>query len=565
MNLFKLSTTLSSLVLSGGILYTYTTGNVYSGLSYSVLVAAAMLLFSAWYSSDGPTSSITPYVASIVALAVLYRTYLFSYPMGLIGTDPYTYAYQIERTMRAGSVDAIQLSFYSDASAFISFSAMFGLMSGLPAPETLIIYPAIVGTVIVLAAVVLTTYVVPGRGLREGVIAGIIATVATATIHHAYVPVAQTLAVVLWGFFVFLSVRYYEFRSKRAFLLAVLALIALVSTHKLPLLIVFATLATFVSFTGIREVARRRRQRKFTRLSRTHRFGLTLTLLSAMFLYFQWAYVTDFIIAVVSTATAVFSTGTSVSPPLATPTAAVEPQSEAVGILLRRAHGLVLLPIGGLAWLFVLYDRRTVPAALILLSASAASIGFLVLSAFNPGTTSTSSPLRYLFFVEPVLIPIVAAVLGRVSVRRWAGVLSLALVVVLLISQVYSVPAIPDHPGGPREYLTTQEIEGKEFGYTHAAGPIYADWYLTVAGPQQGTNIDDPQQYRSLEGQLLNGTVAGRGYEYIVLRTNVDIYRTKIGLWQLTWNPEATLDESYSRVYANGDLSLYANASASTN
>jgi len=569
MRTFKICIILSSLALSGGVLYTYATGQLYSGFSYGMLIATSLFLSFVWYSVDGTASSARPYIAAVVVLAVLYRTYVFLYPAGFIGSDPSLYAQQIEQTMQAGSTSAIELLFYSNVSAFISLPAMFGLMSGLPAAETLVIYPVFTGVVFTLAAVVLTRYLVPKGRSREGAIAAVVLSITTATTFYGYVPIAQTLAVALWAVLIFLSIQYYVFSSKRAFVLATLTLTGLAFAHKLPLPIVFVVLVALVSLIGLRETTTRGIGEKLRRHDRSgsvspvrsQHFGVTLVMLSAIFLYFQWAFVTSFVVSVASTIATVLSTGPSVSPSLAAPTAAVAPQSEVVGILLRRAHGFALLSIGGLAWLFVVYLRRTALGALVLLVSSAVSVGFLFVSAFNPGTSSTSNPLRLVFFAEPVLVPIIAAVFGRVSLRRWIGALSAVLVVVLLVSQVYSATAVPDHPGGPREYLTTQEIEGKEFGYTYTDDPIYTDWYLTVTGPREDIDTEEPLQYRPLEEALLNGTVTERGYEYVSLRTNVDIYRTRDGSWRLTWNPETTLDGSYSRVYANGDLSLYANAS----
>jgi hypothetical protein len=568
MRTFKISAILSLWLLSAGIAYTYVTGNIYSGLSYSVLLTVAILLFAIWYSSDTSASSTAPYVVFVVLLAVLYRSYVFSFPAELIGLDPYTYARQIALIMQTGSTDAVELFFYSDASAFMIFPAMFGLMARLPASETLVVYPILIGVVVPLGTLVLTTYLVSGRGWREGGTAAVIAVVATATVYYGYVPIAQTLAIIFWSVFLYLSVRYYEFESKRAYVLAIVMLVALSFTHKLPLLIVFAMLVALASFVGLRRVvtkglraiAKRRGRLEISSFARNQRFGLTLTMLSGVFLYFQWAYVTDFIIAVTMTVVAVFSGGTAVSPTLATPTAAVAPQSELVGILLRRTHGLALLLVGSVAWLVVLRNRRSIPAALVVLVGSAVTVGFLFLGAFNPSSSSTSSPLRFLFLVEPVLIPIIAAVFGRVSIRRWTGVLSLGFVVLLLVTQVYSVPAIPDHPGGPREYLTAEEIEGEEFGYRYATEPVFTDWYFTAASPQLRASAEAPRQYRSFNQRLLNGTIPEQNYEYIALRTDVDIYNTQRGLWRLTWNPEATLDGTHSRIYANGGVALYKNA-----
>jgi len=566
MRKLKLGVVLAFLLLSAGILYTRATGRLYPGLNTGVFLSAAVLLICGWYDSDTNVRSVAKlYFVPIVLLAALYRMYTFSFPASLVGIDPSGYALQISKVIATGTTNSISYNFYSDVSLSIAFPAMFGLMAELPGPEALVIYPIAMGVLIPLSIASLTFQISSRRKLRKGIVAAVIATVATVSVRFAFWPIAQTLGILYWSILLFLVVRYYQIRSKRTALLAIVFLTVLTFTHKLPLLIVSLVLAVLASVLWVREIMKRRYRSEREVGSLRRPFGAVIGLLSGVFLLLQWTYVTSFISTVVfDTANILLSDAASVAPPppSTVPTAAVAPNPGLVGILSRRAYGLVLLPLGGLAWLYLLYTRRGKPSIRVLLVSLVVPVvllGLSVLTGDSSSSSATPQPDRLFSFMEPVLIPFTAAVLERVSVRRWISALSVVLLVVVLVSQAYSVQVAPDHPDAPRKYLTSSEVQGKEFGYRYIDSRVHTDWYFTIAGPSgpARSDIRDRRRYQAVEETLLNRTLTRQGYEYVAYRTGVEIYRTSSGPWRLIWDPERRLNEEYSRVYTSGGLSIY--------
>ena len=566
MRKLKIGVVFAFLSLSAGILYTHATGRLYPGLNTGMFLSATVLLICGWYDSDTNVRSVAKlYFVPIVLLAVLYRTYTFSFPATLVGIDPFGYALQTSRVIATGTTNSISYNFYSDVSLSIAFPAMFGLMAELPGPEALVIYPIAMGVLIPLSIASLTFQISSRRKLRKGIVAAVIATVATVSVRFAFWPIAQTLGILYWGILLVLIVRYYRIRSKRTAFLTILFLIALTFAHKLPLLIVSLVLATLASVLWVREVVKRRYRSERGVGSLRQPFGAVIGILSGVLLLLQWTYVTSFIstVAFRAVSTLLGKTTSVAPPPVSTvPTAAVAPSPGIIGLLSRRAYGLVLLPLGGLIWLYLLYyqrDKQSIRVLLVSFVVPVVLLGLGIVTGDSSSPSAAPQPNRLFSFMELILIPFTAAVLERVSVRRWISALSVVLLVVVLISQAYSVPVAPDHPDTPRKYLTSSEVQGKEFGYRYIDSRIHTDWYFTIAGPSSPARSDirDRRRYQAVEETFLNRTLTKQSYEYVAYRTDVEVYQTSSGPWELTWDPERSLNEEYSRVYTSGGLSIY--------
>ena len=566
MRALKLGLSLSSIVLSVGILVTHATDSLYPGLTFGVLFSSLILLLTA-FDASLDRFSMRSCLAAVLVLSIAYRTYVFLFPASLVGLDPFSYAIQVQRVMERGTTSAIEFFFYSKAPLSIVYPAMSGMLAGLPASESLIVYPIFIGVLVPLSVAVLTISIASRDTFHKAILAALLAATALVSVHYAYWPIAQTLAVAYWCVFVVLLSRYYEVRSKRSFFLAAILLIALSFTHKLPLLVVSSALLLLASSSMIQKIIKKTFPNETANTFNRRPIGLLFAALSGTILLVQWSYITEFIIAVVRIGIGILVNEPTVSPPLTDthPAAAVTPLPGILGVLVRRGHGLVLIPIAGLAWFYIIYTRGDNSTAKVLLASSAVSMALLGLVVINTGDTSEgpSNPGRLLFFAEPLLIPFIAAVFGRMSprrlfdripVRRVAATLSTALLVFVIVSQVYSGLAVPDFRDTPRMYLTAQEVDAKEFGHEYIEGPIHTDWYYTTTVLQPGGQRN---QYREADKELLNANLTEKGYDYIAYRRGVDVYPTSVGPWRLTWKPESELDSRYDRVYTDGGVLTY--------
>ena len=570
----KVGTALSFLVLSGGILYTHATGRLFPGLSAGVLLSAAVLLLAFSYDHHTKSgSSLRHYLWPVVLLSVVYRSYIFLFPATLVGVDPISYAAQVGRVMRTGTAGAITFNFYSDVSFSITLPAMFGLMSDLSAPEALVIYPLLMG--------VLTPLVVADLTLRAGsrdlvwkaFIAALLGAVATVLTRFSYWPIAQTLGMAFWMLFLVTTVKYYEIRSKRTFLLIMLIFIGMTFAHKLPLLIVFAALSALVLVTATVRVLERRGGTETIKRPQ----GVIIGMLAGTLMLTQWAYLTRFIRSVLLKAVGVLTTDKiSISPPtsLSPPAAAAAPAGGLLSILSRRSYGLVLIPLGGLAFLYLSSRSRerkrpTIKVLLIATVMPLMLLGLGIVARHPASPVPPPSPNRFVSFLEPVLIPLIAVVFVKgvragPSSARWLSrvttVISVLLIGVVLVSQIYAAPAVPDYSDSPRYYLTAQETEAKSFGYQHVDGQIHTDWFTIVSGPPAARlSPDSSEQYTAMTPSLINATVLQQEYEYVLYRSSVKYYATTTGPWKLLWSPERAFDAKYNRIYTTGESMLYKN------
>ncbi|MDT3435462.1 hypothetical protein [Haloarcula sp. 1CSR25-25] len=579
------SVTLSMSAIAISVFYTHETERLFPELPIGISIAVTVLLLATYFKSEsGLRSSFHVYLGAIVVIAVFYRSYIFLYPASLIGLDPISYSVQISRVMITGSTDSVSFFFYSRAPLSIILPAFFGLVSGLSAPDSLVVYSILGGIVPTLVIAGLAKRTATARPHKTGIVAGALASIAAVSVHFSFWPIAQTLSVYFWIVLILLLVRYYERSSKRTFLLLIGVLVGLTFTHKLPLFITIFVLLLIAGFSKANRLVHRRilgHNVEDTAVRRPLSLGLGLVVIALLLV--QWSFITDFIKTVAINLLAVFSLGApevSSAPAVQSPSAAAPPNLWVIGLLYRRSHGISFLIVGGLAWLLLLIDKPFKSSSEVLLSSVAGLVFLLVASVISraPGT-SAPPPMRMYAFLEPILVVLVAVGIERLSSRglcvpflnhrlfssssgrRALKLLSVTILALLVVSQAFSTAAVPDHRAAPRYYLTSGETQAKSFGLGYTDSQITTDWFTTVAGPPDWRLIEEERsgpRYRPAGESLLNANLTRQGYHYIMYRPNVRIYATGSGPWVLEWNPERQLDSEYSRIYANGDGLIYA-------
>ena len=198
MRLLKAGIAAASLSLGVGVLHTHQTDSLYPGFSIGVLVSSGILLLTLSLTRRLTKRRFHVLLAAIVTVAVLYRGYTFGFPTSLIGMDPDGYALGIERVIRAGRTDAIEVGFYDRAPLFYVLPAVLAILGDASASESMIVYPVLIGAVLPLTAAVLVRWVLGRDTYRAAGMAAIGAGVATTTVWFSYWPIAQTLALLYW-------------------------------------------------------------------------------------------------------------------------------------------------------------------------------------------------------------------------------------------------------------------------------------------------------------------------------------------------------------------------------
>lgn len=504
------------------------------------------------------TSTKKCYVTSIVllvGLAIFYRIFVFTYPESLLGLDPDVYAMNIHEITQTGKLEVIDIWFYSDASAFLIFGAVFDIIGGINAAKALVIFPIAIGVVFPVTAATITHRLTQNK--RTSVYAAAIAAAGSISIWFSYWPIPQTLGTILWALF-FLSIVIYEETDRTAlFIFTGITLSTLVFTHKMPLIVILFGVGIYLLIHLINSAVVPEPQYINGR-------WVILGSLVAAAIVLQWTFLTDYLISVSFKIGELLTTETlSIQSPIdQNPSHAISAFSGLYGIFIRRVHAFVLVPLSGLGWLYLLLKDPQNRTAWVVLATSSAGVAFIAFGVINPLATS---PVRALLMVEPFLAILVAIVITRVYTQRapqWTHIARFALILIL-ISQLSVVYVSPDHPSHARTYLSSEEVQGKQFGHENINAPIHGDGYFTDERTpyeiEHGIKVG--QKYRSNTLGLLNGNLTDQEYRYIAYRTDVDVYRLEGGIWRLTWDPEIYLRNRYSKVYTNDGLDIYWNHS----
>lgn len=553
------------LLISACALGSYSTGSLWPWLSASVGLTILVVLASVLWQPKQASSPVGSGLLLIVGIAMFYRMYTFVFPASMIGLDPDGYAVWINQLVAAGSIEAMNVGFYAKAPFFPLLNGLSAIVSGLPVRTAMIITPLLAGILVPLCVYLLARYITHEKATEVGLVASLIAAVATQGFHYSYWPIAQMLATLFLCLFIITSVRSISGlrRDYRFSMLFVVFLLSLAFTHKLPMLVAILFVGGFIMLVlAPRTVGKRLGPNRHDRYDLWMLFGITFVML-----FIQWAYIADFFRTVVTKlVTLLVSESLSVSPALLHPTAAVSPYSQIVGILLRNVHALFLSILGAVAWLILAYTSRSRRSVQVLHSVTA---GLFLLYPITILVPSEFIYTRVTLFIEPFLAVLIAVAFIRQSdqpkklLSHARSVLTIGILVFVVATQVVAIGAVPDFPGSPRMYLTSEEVAAKEFGHQYMdrsmAGPYYAgerpfpDQHVTASGT---LDSDREKMYTPLNSSLYNATLLSDCPPNVLYR-QIDVYRFQ-GPWRLTWNPKSVLNTHYNQIYANHGAKHYS-------
>jgi len=350
----------------------------------------------------------------------------------------------------------------------------------------------------------------------------------------------------------------------------VLLFLGLVFSHKLPLTIVVLILALFIPSLWL--LRRIKTNVSDTRVTGAVRKATTLMFIGGSLLLLQNLFATPLGASLIRRAlgaVGLFETGREAAlysdPILATEAVPVGRNLES--IITRRLHGLVLIPIGALSWLLLLIGvfRQQVPklSVFVVLVTAVVTNLFAIVALVAPAVGG--SVARFLFLAEPILISIIVIVIhNRTRVLKLVAVL-------LIFSQLFSgIVIAPDHPNSMNEeldaqdtqkYLSSQDLAAKNHGHEFIQNQVHTDWWHAQEETPTRINRYTPPEERTDyqefdDDAFLDGSLVGEEYEYVVLR-NQTVFRTGVGWYRITWNPQQEFETQYSNIYDSGETGIY--------
>ncbi|MFC6905799.1 hypothetical protein [Halalkalicoccus tibetensis] len=546
--------------ITGMVLSSHQTGQIYPGLLIFFFLGAVTLIIATNYIKD-----LYSILGSAILLSVGFRLVSMEIPASAIGDDPNSNIIWIEDLIEAGTTEAISSGFYADAPLHYLLGAIASILLGIEPSESLKIYAIIIGIIAPLVAVLMTR-LIGVENIRLLALAGILGVVTTEAVRRTYWPIAQTHASIFWWLFLLVLGWHIRSATKRFYALLILLVISIAFTHKLPLPII-------VAVGGILLILHYTDRLAWNQVDQVNPvnqvFGI-LILISAITVA-QWLYarllldqivlrVNEFVIGLTEPS----GTTTTVEPTAAVPArpgllAELYQYPIEYALYFERIHAIILLLASGAGWAAIyLFERDTKHRSKIHIILSSASI-CVILIAFGQVAVGAMNPTRPLLLGEPIFIALIVGLLHVVYSRYEVDTahsyshIIFALLVLLVVSQVFVASAAADYPNTPRYYLDEPEVQSAETMCTYNEEEVYVDQEyaaFTSCGNFERTS-------RTTEDPLYNAEIEPTEHGVVVYRHNVDVYLGLEDRWRLTWEPSNELPQEYHTVYDNGAVSTY--------
>lgn len=555
---WHLSLSVVSLTATASLLGIRGTGQLWPALPVTILAGAiTMVILSRRY---GPSSA---WLVGAVLLLATHTSIGLLYPSTLSGIDPDTYAVYATQIINSGTLEVVDTRMYRALPVFLLLVSSISELTGLPASVAFMGVSLTLSVILPFTAAWFTAQIVGCRCIDQpATTAALSVSVLTMTVANGQRPIPMTLGYVLLITASVLSARHHLYRRPRDFLLLVVLGVAIMLTHKFLVLVL---IGIFV----VQQIASEIMARYSTeRLSRT-----LLPLFGGGLLAIQWVYLTTFSVGAalsIATILGIQTPGTETIETVAT-TASHSALPREIGIVARRGHALVLLPIAGISWLLL--------CAIAYLRPNRRIVNVLAISAaltlFIPISVAFPSELRYTRTI-PIAEPFfVALIIGAAWLvwhhlqdrsHPWArktGSMLAIVVCLILVAQVGSAPISADHPASDRGYLTAGEASAKEWGHQYGPDNISTDPFFAHERPTPAISVDNSglirekrenRHHEMLEPyttQSLSVTCPDA-----ILYRDIRIYRSPRAQI-LDWDPGPVLNTEYARVFDNGDAQQF--------
>lgn len=484
-----------------------------------------------------------PHLLSLaISLVTVYFVYSASFTPWVMGTDPNWLVLWIDGVMDRGTTDAIGSSFYRSAPFFSLLAAVFGLVTELKARWALLVYPLLTGILVPLAIVSFEREV--WRNQRAGLTAALIAVTATYTVSFTYSPIPQVLGVFYWVTIVYALIKLLQRRDKRFLIIVVYLSFSSAFTHKISVAIIFGVVGVFwLAGKSVSALP----WPKFRVSPGMNYASYVISTQLLLILYLQWRFLADYISRAIGRLQAVGANPTTA--PVAPYTHAVPLNGDIVSFSAYAAPVVGLLAFGGIAWLAIVLSREYWDRKFFVLCLSAVVAAGAVLGIFAPMSNG-----RLHFYAEPILAIIVGYFLLAKFDRRAIAFLLFSL---LMITQLFAAPAMPDHSVSSQSYLTASEISAKDFGEQHAQEIHTDNRYAVSTTPRYVDHSEIPTVFHPFSEDIMFGDLSPE-YSCVSYREQSrNIHSTGRGVFVITWDIQRAFSSEFNTVYNNGDTQIY--------
>ena len=529
-------------------------------LPLSIAIGAVALVIASY-----KLGASNAWLVGACGLMFAYTSIALLYPETLTNIDPDSYAVWVNQVLNSGDITQAETRTYSTLPMFLLLISAVSLVGELFPRNAFLAIPISVSIIVPLFTAWFTSRLIGcSKTDWPAVPAALLTTVATMNVAFGHQPIAMTIGYLLLLLAFITSTRFYLTQSKADIIIFTLLVAGITLAHRFTILL----LALVVSTQAIYHTA----SRSSIRISRDL---FLLPTIGFAFLALQWAFITTSLNVAVYQILNIFAeTGAQIAvDQLATGSSKPVIESRVLGIVARRVHGIVLIPLAGLAWLYFVLSRQNDSQSRVGLTlAIAAVIGaFLPLSIVYPDELNFT---RSIVITEPVLIGLAMgagwvlwtkAKQQSIHIQRVAQCTILLLSLLIIVTQIGSAPIAADHPADYRGYLESDEVSAKMWGHAYAGSNISADPFFAQEKPQPHAHVDSQgeinQEYSSRYGQMLepftNRSITSSCPEAVLYR-DLKVYRSPRAQ-VLQWNPETTLDTAYNRQYDNGKVQFFSN------
>lgn len=535
-------------------------GNLWPLLPFIIALGAVTMIMTS--RRFGPS---TVWLLGGCGLLFTHTSIALLYPETLSRIDPDGYAIWVNQIIESGNISQADINTYTSLPIFLSIISIVSEVTTLAPRNAFVAIPILISVIIPLF-ITWFTAILTGCNYDEwpAVPAALVSSVLPMTVQFAYTPIAMIAGHLLVCSAFIVSIRVFLYQNRADVVMFVILAFGVAISHRLTILV----LALGVVAQGGVLAALKRSQRLIN--------YATLPAIVGILLILQWVYLTSGIVSSIyqlvfisEGVTNVFSQ--SVVRGLRTSASRPVIESRILGIIARRAHGIILIPIAGLSWVYFAsteYIRLHRPV-LLALATSAVLGAFLPVSIIFAGTLNFT---RTIVIAEPVLISLGVGCgwhlwgqlesHSEITIRSGRTVL-IFLGVALVVAQAGSAPISADHPASYRGYLEDDEATAKLWGHQYGQTSISADPLFAHESPLPEAHVDSNGEvieeyelrYRSMLEPYTDQSII-EGCPDSVMYRDIKIYRSPRAQ-VLLWNPEPTLDIGYSRQYDSGKIQFY--------
>ncbi|WP_157078484.1 hypothetical protein [Halalkalicoccus paucihalophilus] len=479
-----------------------------------------------------------------IIAGMIYRTMIWITTPSMVGMDPDKYAVAISVISDEGIVAISDLGFYGSTQIYHIFNLIMMIVLGSKPEVALQMSTTVFFSVIPVATVGYLAKMLSGDQAAK--LGCVLASAGAASITYATLTIPQGTMVILWYLISIILIN--DKNDSRYTILLVIFITIMSGLHKLGALLALGA----ISSIAVLKIINTARNGQVQLPAQFGRYAVIAGLIFSI----QMVWVTAWIKGVIVKILYIVGRG----PPEITTETPAAAKIGGLNVIFEHGSWIVLVLLAGITGLWLI-SKRTDYQTTGILGISGLSVLLIIGAATTPFSLSIQ---RAIGIAEPFVI--VLAVVGIVALsKRTNRSIAPIFVGLLLITQLGSAGAVPDHPTEIREYLTNSEIDAKEWANTHIDQEIYAHYFVA----QEIIDYDNERAtYKTGEGggfskgwspvseYLVTGSLENAD-GCVLLRKDQSFIRYD-SLYELSYDPFVQLNRSNrTKVFENSNTSIY--------